>query len=444
MTQRISRLGLMVVLTGIVLTGTVRITFSGQKGESSTAAPSLMATPPAASVAVVNRATAASKKNSSHKRRQSPQVEATEALLTELNLDRYLANITALANFKSRYTASPGCEEAAKFLLAYFRERGLKVRLQPFQNGNLKGNNVVATLPGTDDPEGKRDFIVLGAHYDSVARDGNPVTTAPGAEDNASGVAAMMELADLFHQHPPRTTLVFVAFAGEEEGLFGSRAFVDEIVANGSASRMRAALVMDMIGFTEDDDLDILFETDAAHEQLANASITLAKQYTKLRPEKSLNPFGSDHVSFLDAKLPAFLVIENDWDAYPAYHKVSDTPSMISPAMARESLRVVTAWTYEMANLAEAAPVITKVSLNGTSLVLSGDGFRNGATIEIGTDLLSRTKTAKPTGRGDGAFQQIKVKDTRLPSLIPAGQTVTLRVANPSGMKSTPFTFKRE
>src|SRR5439155_1797881 len=94
--------------------------------------------------------------------------------------------------------------------------------------------NVVGILPGTD-PKLKNEAIVIGAHYDHLGRGGEG-SLAPregeihhGADDNASGVAGLLELARLFSsQEPrPRRTIVFIAFSGEEEGLLGSNYYVN-------------------------------------------------------------------------------------------------------------------------------------------------------------------------------------------------------------------------
>ena len=85
--------------------------------------------------------------------------------------------------------------------------------------------NVVATLRGTDSSSADRVYVV-GAHYDSRVTDPlNATSDAPGANDDASGTAAVLELARVFAPRPTDSTIVFVAFAGEEQGLLGSDHF---------------------------------------------------------------------------------------------------------------------------------------------------------------------------------------------------------------------------
>jgi Zn-dependent M28 family amino/carboxypeptidase len=274
----------------------------------------------------------------------------TERFVERIEIMRYLKSVETLANFKSRYTTSPGCRAAAEYLASHFSSLGLKVSRQPFRIGPGRAENVIAVLPGANDPTGVGEFLLIGAHYDSIAQDADRLKLAPGAEDNASGTAALMELARLFHDQKLRMTIVFAAFAGEEQGLVGSRAYVAELKKSGRADRLKAALIMDMIGFTKDAELDLTFETLEKFKPLAESATQAAKRYAALTTTISLNPFGSDHVPFLDADLPAFLVIESDWDKYPAYHKSTDVPKNVSPDMAREALKLVAAWTFEAAN----------------------------------------------------------------------------------------------
>ena len=111
--------------------------------------------------------------------------------------------------------------------------------------------NVIGILEGSD-PQLRSEAIVLGAHYDHLGRGGEG-SLAPregeihhGADDNASGVAGLLELARVFSAQKPRRTMVFIAFSGEEEGLLGSNYFVNHPVV--PLANVAAMLNMDMIG----------------------------------------------------------------------------------------------------------------------------------------------------------------------------------------------------
>jgi Zn-dependent M28 family amino/carboxypeptidase len=105
--------------------------------------------------------------------------------------------------------------------------------------------NVIATLQGTD-PSSSAVYVV-GAHYDDRVTDVLDFTSdAPGADRDGSGVAAMLELARVFAQHPAKATIEFVAFGGEEQGLYGSAHFAAQ--ARASLQNIQGALNMDTIG----------------------------------------------------------------------------------------------------------------------------------------------------------------------------------------------------
>jgi hypothetical protein len=106
--------------------------------------------------------------------------------------------------------------------------------------------NIIATLQGTDSTASDRIYVV-GAHYDDRVTDVLDFTSdAPGADRDGSGVAAMLELARVMASHPAKATIEFVAFAGEEQGLFGSAFAAAQLAAAGA--KVQACLNMDTIG----------------------------------------------------------------------------------------------------------------------------------------------------------------------------------------------------
>jgi aminopeptidase YwaD len=112
--------------------------------------------------------------------------------------------------------------------------------------------NVVGVLPGSD-PKLKSEAIVIGAHYDHLGMGGEGSGSLSartgihhGADDNASGVAGVLELARMFSAQKPRRTIVFIAFSGEEEGLIGSSYYVNHPIV--PLTNTVAMINMDMIG----------------------------------------------------------------------------------------------------------------------------------------------------------------------------------------------------
>ena len=207
--------------------------------------------------------------------------------------------------------------------------------------------NVIGILPGSD-PKLKDEAIVIGAHYDHLGYGGEgsgslSATTGihHGADDNASGVAGLLELARMFTtQNPkPRRTIVFIAFSGEEEGLIGSNYYVNHPIV--PLANTVAMINMDMIGRLKENKLIIggigtaadwrsivndknaLAGLKAAHG--TTNSVWSAEPFALTLNEDGYGP--SDHSSFYSKQIPVlFLWTGNHED----YHKPSDTADKIN------------------------------------------------------------------------------------------------------------------
>jgi hypothetical protein len=202
----------------------------------------------------------------------------------------------------------------------------------------LATQNVVALLPGTD-PALRGQFVVLGAHVDHLGRDpqfamdpraGDAVRN--GADDNASGTAAVLELARLLAADPPRRSVLFVAFSGEELGLLGSQYFVEHPPA--PLERMVAMLNFDMVGRLANDRLivygvatatELRGIVDQANRGLASGPLTVRAVGDGAGP--------SDHASFYLKGMP---VLHFFTDQHPDYHAATDDVERINaPGAAR-------------------------------------------------------------------------------------------------------------
>jgi len=258
-----------------------------------------------------------------------------QTLVNQVNGNRWFDDVVTLASY-NRYTHSPDNLNVRDWLVTQFQSLpNVTVTTPSFPVSGTTAYNVVATLEGA---HGINDWYVIGGHYDSTSQ--NPMVAAPGAEDNASGCAGVLEMARIFTTTQSQATLVFICYSGEEQGLFGSRAHVAELSASGDINKVQAMLDMDMIGYTSDADLDCLLETDPFAQSLLDPFIDAAGAYTQLRIVTTLSAWGSDHVPYLDAGIPALLTIENDWSEYPDYHRTTDLPANLTIAMAEEILKM--------------------------------------------------------------------------------------------------------
>jgi leucyl aminopeptidase len=192
------------------------------------------------------------------------------------------------------------------------------VSYQDFSQSGYAGRNIVGVLPGQD-PGNTRQYVI-GAHYDSA---GNP-----GADDNASGVAGMLEAAYVLSQHQFASTLVFVVFDLEEEGLWGSQAYV--AAAQNNHDNIQGMVSMDMIAFNNPANPNTVeicraYDNGAAFQNEVSQAFD---DYTTLN--LTVNPVNSpysDHASFSANGYPAALVIDDLNGTYPSnpyYHTAND------------------------------------------------------------------------------------------------------------------------
>lgn len=153
----------------------------------------------------------------------------------------------ALFDFDSKHITRPGNKLASEYLFNAYRSFGYTPEYQWFPGRNALGGrtaNVLATLTGTVNPE---LIYVVSSHYDSVA-------IGPGADDDTSGTAALLETARLLAGRPQPATIVFASFTGEEGGLLGSREYVRQAVEH--KVKIVGALNNDMVGWANDHRLD--------------------------------------------------------------------------------------------------------------------------------------------------------------------------------------------
>jgi hypothetical protein len=195
----------------------------------------------------------------------------------------------------------------------------------------LPSQNVVAVLRGSD-PVLANEYIVLGAHFDHLGRSGasaldpdSAEAVRNGADDNASGTAAVMELARLLSRHVPRRSVVFVTFSGEELGLLGSQRFVERSPV--PIDRVVAMLNFDMVGRLRNDRV-IVYGVETATEM--RALVDSAATGTGLEVRGVGDGFGpSDHSSFYARGIP---VLHFFTDLHEDYHRATDDADKVSAA----------------------------------------------------------------------------------------------------------------
>ena len=326
----------------------------------------------------------------------------------EQNLRKHVSYL-ASGKLEGRRTGEKGANFAAAYVVnqfagarlkAGFKKAGGKANfLQPFpyKPRDAKGNippdakevqayNVIGILEGTD-PLLKSEAIVIGAHYDHLGKGGmgslaaNSTEIHHGADDNASGTSAMLELARQFAKAKNnKRTLIFIAFGGEEEGLLGSRFYVNNPIF--PLDKTVAMINMDMVGRLKDEKLMIggigtasewrklvegknltavsqtplnaiqvpatsIVKAEGVSGTATNAALTTFPRFTLQLNEDGFGP--SDHASFYGKQIPVLFFFTG---THLDYHKPSDTFEKIN----YQGLRAITSYVGEIVRAVDLNP----------------------------------------------------------------------------------------
>ncbi|MEV0794445.1 M20/M25/M40 family metallo-hydrolase [Kribbella sp. NPDC050459] len=257
-------------------------------------------------------------------------------LVAEVSTASYQNDLTWLANLPTRHSLSAGFTQAMDFAADRMVALGYQTARTPITVGAGQSANLVGDRAGVGTSRG---LVIVTAHLDSINIAGGSAAAAPGADDNGSGSAGVLELGRLLAGSTWQHDLRLILFGGEEEGLFGSKQYVAALPP-AERTRVRAVLNMDMIGTRNTATPTVLLEGAAVSSAQIGALATAAATYTGLHVETSLNPFASDHVPFITAGIPAVLTIEGGDSANGHIHSANDTLAFVDWAFAAEILRM--------------------------------------------------------------------------------------------------------
>lgn len=302
----------------------------------------------------------------------SGDARSAAATITEAE---FLERVAILAHdsMRGRATPSPEIEGAARWIAGEFAAMGLEPGggggefIQHYSFRPLRVDvvvppvdapNVAAVLTGSD-PALRNEYVVFSAHMDHVGvlePDASGDSIYNGADDDASGTAAVIEIAEAFaalEEPPPRST-VFLLVSGEERGLHGSRAYADQPPEPVASGRMVANLNMDMVGRNwpdtivaigkEHSELGATLErVNAAHPELGMTAID------DLWPEENFY-FRSDHFNFARNGVPVLFFFNG---THEDYHRPSDEVELIDAEKGARLARLVFYLGLEIASAPE-------------------------------------------------------------------------------------------
>lgn len=245
------------------------------------------------------------------------------------------------------FTHTENLDAAAEWIATEFREAGLAVRFQEYEVEGRRYRNVIARRPGTDPRKMGTD--VIGAHYDAYGE-------FPGANDNASGVAVLLELVRTLPEIRHRRTHLFVAFSTEEPPYFGTEQMGSHVFASSLVDeevRVELMVALDLVGYYSDEPRSQKFPVPGLGLYYPNRgnfvavlgdlgsspAIKRVKGGMKrmnvipvhsFRASPSWAPIDlSDHWAFRRLGLPGVQVTDTAFMRYPEYHTADDRPELL-------------------------------------------------------------------------------------------------------------------
>lgn len=292
--------------------------------------------------------------------------------ITIADLREHIGYLAADA-LEGRAAGTKGNDRAAAYLVKQFKDYGLErvVRggrdwYQPFDAESpryktVATRNVIGWLQGSDETLAE-EYVVIGAHFDHVGlgdfgsrergRSNLKDRIHNGADDNASGTAGLLELAQAFAQHPPRRSLLFVAFSAEELGLLGSIHYCDHPEV--PLDKAVAMVNFDMIGRSVD---DYLFVGGVGTSPVWDALLAKHLESAGLAVERGAGGKApTDSTSFYEKGIPVLFFHTN---VHVDYHRVSDHPEFINYGAEQQILRAAFELIRDVADGDDRPPFAT-------------------------------------------------------------------------------------
>ena len=243
-------------------------------------------------------------------------------LVSAVNADSVEYFIQTLQDFQTRFLFASTRDSVASWIKHQFLRMGYTdVIIDSFYYDGTWQKNVIATLTGSDEPQ---KINIIGGHHDSYSS-GDPMIYAPGADDNASGTSAVLEIARVIKEknYVPGSTIKFITFAAEEYGLWGSKDYA--LKAFNSGMEIKIMINHDMISHTNssvgNSQVDINYYS--GFEYLRELAMDCTEQYSVISPQiGSPNSSGSDSHSFWQLGFPSVYFEETNFSPY--YHSPND------------------------------------------------------------------------------------------------------------------------
>lgn len=288
--------------------------------------------------------------------------------ITKGDLQIQLFNLTS-RDFEGRKSGEKGQKLAAQYLVNYYKNLDIQSAYDTTYLQNIPkeffmglsdadSENVVAFIKGSTYPN---QYVVISAHYDHLGKKYG--REYPGADDDASGTSAVLEIAEAFKLavdsgNRPKRSIVFLNFTGEEEGMFGSRYYTNYPIF--PLENTVVDLNIDMVGRVDDDHLSdkdyvYVIGSDKLSYELKLLSEKVNNTYTKLKLDYKYDDVSdpnkfyqrSDHYNFAKHNIPIIFYFNGVHDDY---HQPTDTPEKIDYDLLAKRTKLIFYTAWELAN----------------------------------------------------------------------------------------------
>ena len=272
--------------------------------------------------------------------------------------------------FEGRDTGERGQKIAVDFLRNYYQKQNIEAAINTkdyfqemilnIRGKNVKTENVVAIIPGSENPE---EYIVISAHLDHVGQKNGQIYN--GADDDGSGNVAMLEIAEAFQiavkeNNRPKRSIIFLHVTGEEKGLLGSRYYTENPLY--PLKKTIANLNIDMIGRLDPKRVDkdpnyiYLIGSDKLSNELHEVSELVNRKYTNLILDYTFNAdndpnrfyYRSDHYNFAKNGIPVIFYFNG---THEDYHQPTDTADKINYDILQKRAKLIFHTAWELANM---------------------------------------------------------------------------------------------
>ena len=297
--------------------------------------------------------------------RISPDLPQMFVQVKETRLRSY---VQIIQKFGPHPTGSQAIDALGGYLFSEFTAMNISVKYDPWNEKQKSGKNIVATLPGIHSAS---TTVLICAHYDSLA-------ISPGAEDDGSGVAAVLMIADIMRHYSFNTTVKFVLFSGEEQGLLGSRSYAKN--ASATNDNIISVLALDKIGYavTSEEGNSLRHHANPASAWMVNISRSVACRYPNeiglyvLRlPEDP----ESDHFSFVEQGYAGSDFVRNATN--PFYHTSEDIADHMNFSYLTKVCKLA------LGTIASMACLYPKLSNHDIKIMMQGSRLSNPAQFSV-------------------------------------------------------------